>query len=116
MYGEDATSRHEEQISFARAVPLGFKVLFSEIHWQILRGLRNWEIVQMRKRLSREYEKLGQLLEKQSNGTAGSEQQEEIDLCRRQIDFLSREVEHLETQLRNLRRDLIARRRKKWGV
>ena len=116
MQTSNATPGRQEHISITRAVSLGFKVLLSEIHWQILRGLRNWEIVQMRNRLSKEYERLGQLLEKQSDGQNDSQHQEEIDLCRKQVDFLSREVEHLQTQLRNLRLEIIDRRRRKWGV
>jgi hypothetical protein len=106
----------QQQLPIGRTISLGFKVLFSELHWQILRGLRNWEIKQMRSRLSKEYEKLGKLLESHSASTSDNDRQSEIDLCRKQVDFLSREVEHLQTQLRNLRRDIIARRRKKWNV
>ncbi|MCF8085525.1 MAG: hypothetical protein K9J48_01405 [Desulfohalobiaceae bacterium] len=114
MQESNVTSRRD--ISMARAVPLGFKVLFSEIHWEILRGLRNWEIADLQKRLAKEYERLGQLLEQEGSESAKSKQQSEIDLCRKQIAFLSREVEHLQTQLRNLRQDIIAKRRKKWDV
>lgn len=113
---ESDISGRQQELSIAQAVPMGFKVLFSEIYWQILRGLRNWEIKQMRSRLSKEYEKLGKLLESNAAGTSDSDRQSEIDLCRKQVDFLSREVEHLQTQLQNLRRDIIARRRKKWNV
>lgn len=115
MPESDITGR-QQQLPIAQAVSLGFKVLFSELHWQILRGLRIWEIKQMRSRLSKEYEKLGKLLESQGGGSEGSDRQSEIDICRKQIDFLSREVEHLQSQLRNLRRDIIAKRRKKWNV
>jgi len=115
MPESDITGR-QEQLPISQALSLGFKVLFSEIHWQILRGLRLWEIKQMHSRLSKEYEKLGKLLESQSAGTSDNDRQSEIDLCRKQVDFLSREVEHLQTQLRNLRRDIIAKRRKKWDV
>ena len=113
---ENNITDRQHQLSIAQAVPIGFKVIFSEIYWQILRGLRNWEIKQMRSRLSKEYEKLGKLLESHAAGTSDSDRQSEIDLCRKQIDFLSREVEHLQTQLQNLRRDIIARRRKKWDI
>jgi len=114
MQESNLTSRQD--ISVARAIPLGFMVLFSEIHWQILRGLRNWEIAELQKRMSKEYERLGKLLEQESGESAKKAAQPEIDLCRKQIDFLSREVEHLQTQLRNLRQDIIAKRRKKWDV
>ncbi|MCF8030520.1 MAG: hypothetical protein K9K39_06460 [Desulfohalobiaceae bacterium] len=110
------TTPQESQISFWRAVPLGFKVLFSEIHWQILRGLRNWEIRQLQNKLSKEYERLGKLLEQESKGSDKGKKQSEIDLCRRQIEFLSREVEHLQSQLHNLRQEIIDKRRKKWDL
>ncbi len=101
-----------EQISFFGAVSLGLKVLFSELYWQTLRGLRLWEIRQMQSRLSREYEKLGRLLEDQDR----EEMDPDIDLCRKQIDFLSKEVEFLQSQLQKLRQDLISRRIQKWGL
>jgi hypothetical protein len=105
-----------QQLSIVQTLSLGFKVLISEIHWQILRGLRSWEIRQMRSRLAKEYERLGKLLETQAGGAADGDRQAELDLCRKQIDFLTREVDHLQTQLWKLRRDIIARRRTKWGV
>ena len=110
------TTPQEPQISYWRAVPLGFKVLFSEIHWQILRGLRNWEIRQLQNKLSKEYERLGKLLEQEANFSDKGKTQSEIDLSRKQIGFLSREVEYLQSQLQNLRREVIAKRQKKWDL
>lgn len=114
MQESNLTSRQD--ISVARAVPLGFKVLFNEIHWEILRGLRNWEIADLQNRMAKEYERLGKLLEQPKSTSDDSSRETEIDLCRKQIAFLSREVEHLQAQLRDLRRDIIAKRRKKWNV
>jgi len=105
----------QPRISFFRAVPLGLKVLLSEIYWQLLKGLRTWEIRQMQSRLNREYEKLGRLLEEQTKGVR-EERDSEIELCRKQIDFLSREVHHLQEQLGNLRNDLLLRRKRAWGL
>ncbi len=113
---DNCTTPQEPQISFWRAVPLGFKVLFSESHWQILRGLRNWEIRQLQNKLSKEYERLGKLLEQEANDSDQGKMQSEIDLCRKQIGFLSREVEHLQSQLKNLRQEIIDKRQKKWDL
>jgi flagellar biosynthesis chaperone FliJ len=110
------TTPQEPQISYWRAVPLGFKVLFSEIHWQILRGLRNWEIRQLQNKLSKEYERLGKLLEKETSVSDQGKTQSEIELCRKQIGFLSSEVEHLQSQLQNLRQEIIHKRQKKWDL
>lgn len=113
---QESNVNSRQDISVTRAVTLGFRVLFSEIHWEIQRGLRNWEIADLQNRMAKEYERLGKLLEQEGGESAKNTLQSEIDLCRKQIAFLSREVEHLQTQLRNLRQDIIARRRKKWNV
>ncbi len=104
------------QLSLFESLSLGFKVLFSEIHWHIIRGLRSWEIRQMRQRLNQEYKRLGELLSSREGQPASREQdvEAEIDLCRKQIDFLKGEVDYLESELDELRRSTIERRRQKW--
>jgi hypothetical protein len=106
------------QLSHFEALSLGLKVLFSEIHWHIIRGLRSWEIRQMHHRLNKEYKRLGQLLSSRE-GASGSEEEDvqgEIDLCRKQIDFLKGEVDYLQSELNELRRSSIEKRRRKWCI
>jgi len=101
------------ELSFLEAFTLGIKVIFSEIHWHLLRGLRLWEIKQLKRRLENEYQKMGQLSRKESE-TQEFESQKE--LCNNQIEFLEKEIEFLEKELEKLHNDIISKRRQKWVV
>ena len=118
MEQSQTTYPEGRQLSHFEALSLGLKVLFSEIHWHIIRGLRSWEIRQMQQRLNKEYKRLGELLSSQEGASAakGEDVQGEIDLCRKQIDFLKGEVDYLQSELDELRRSAIERRRRKWCV
>lgn len=99
-----------------RILVLGFKVIFSELWWSVIRWLRSLEIRQMEKRLKKEYETLGRLEGRAEHESLSAGEESEMALCRKQIDFLSSELDHLRTDLRNLRQSVIDRRRQKWNI
>ncbi len=101
------------ELSFWETFTLGIRVLFSEMHWHLLRGLRVWEIKQLNKRLEKEYQKMGELSRQE---VEDSEIQSQKELCNNQIEFLEKEIDFLENELQRLRNDNIAKRRQKWGV
>lgn len=108
-------SRQNMQLSFIEAFPIGIKVLFGEIHWHILRGLRLLEIKQMKKRLENEYQKLGELSRENQN-SQNQEIESQREICNKQIEFLEKEIDYLEKDLEKLRTDMISRRREKWNI
>ena len=108
------TARNENvELSFLEAFTLGIRVIISEIHWQLLRGLRVWEIKQLKRRLEKEYQKMGQL---SRQAEENPETQSQKELCNNQIEFLEKEIDFLEKELEKLRKDIISRRRQKWVV
>lgn len=107
-------TNQNSDLSFVRCLSLGFKVVLEEIHWNIIRGLRAWEIKQLNQRLQREYQIMGKLT---LGKTEDSDQQEsEIDLCKKQIEFLEQEIDFLKKDLNDLRENIILQRRQKWGI
>jgi len=103
-------------LSLPRTLSLGIRVVLSEIHWSILRGLRAWEIRQLNRRLQREYRSYGELTARKEKQGDPQGVDSEIELCRKQIEFLEKEIEHLRHDLHDLRRNKIQRRRRKWAV
>jgi hypothetical protein len=99
-----------------RSISLTLRVMASELYWSLLRGLRNWEIKQLQKRLHREYQELGRLNRQKEQGQADSEQEQQMELCRQQIDFLERELQFLQQELQRVRQDLVTNRCSKWEI
>ncbi|NCD24529.1 MAG: hypothetical protein EOL86_02875 [Deltaproteobacteria bacterium] len=89
----------------------GFKVLASETKWVFIKGVRRWEIRQMKKRLSEEYQNLGKsYAEAQAKGGLFDPHSSDNDLTLKQIVFLREEITHLEQDLVNTRAEFVAKR------
>ena len=94
----------------------GWKVLFSELKWSIIKGCRQCEIKQLKKRLQEEYANLGRCIYTQIEDSPSSTpdiSEPETDLALKQISFLKDEIIHLEKELVQTRQEYIERRMKK---
>jgi cob(I)alamin adenosyltransferase len=94
--------------SLLKSISLSIKVLVSEIHWNIIKGLRKWEIKELKKRLDREYLTLGKLTFHLNE--KDDEQKSQVELTKQQIEFLEKEIKSLENELVNLREQIIKNR------
>ncbi len=94
---------------------LGIKALGAEVHWNLLRLLREFEIKQLDKRLLQEYEQLGRLhagpLEQDAE-----DWESEKETCHKQIAFLEKEIAFLRAELENLRASVIQERLERWNL
>ena len=97
--------------SLFKSIPLSIKAIISEVHFNIIKGLRKWEIKDLKKRLEREYINLGKLYYNLQEGD--EKQQEQIDLTKKQIEFLEKEIAYLEKQIEELRDQIIRKRTEK---
>lgn len=89
----------------------GFKVLASETKWVFIKGVRRWEIRQMEKRLTEEYQTLGKsYAESQAKGGLFDPRASDNDLTLKQITFLREEIAHLEHDLTATRAEYVAKR------
>ncbi len=94
--------------SILESISLSIMALFSEIHWNVIKGLRKWEIKELKKRLDKEYLTLGKLV--YNFNEEDKEQLEKIDLAKQQIEFLENEIKSLEKELQDLRDKIIKNR------
>jgi hypothetical protein len=100
-----------------RLILTGWKVLFSELKWSLIKICRQWEIRQLKKRLHQEYTNLGRYIYAQVEelpSTAPDLSEPETDLALKQISFLKDEIAHLEKELVQTRQEYIERRIKKF--
>lgn len=99
---------------------LGLLVLASELRWIVLRGLRELEIRQMRKRLNQEYLILGRCAERMARAGAGTAEAEQIrrdsDLSLRQVAFLKQELALLGDERERSRGEYVRRRVSNWNL
>ncbi len=106
--------------SFWATLVLGLRVLFSEIKWLFLKGLRVFEQSQLRRRLRQEYTELGKSVAGQLMGiSAGSPlppPRQATLLAVRQLEFLQEEIAHLEKEREQLRREFVEKRRQRLGI
>ncbi|WP_457571895.1 hypothetical protein [Desulfovulcanus sp.] len=94
----------------------GWKVLFSELKWSVIKICRQWEIRQLKKRLDQEYTNLGRCIyaQVQELPTGSPDLSDpETDLALKQISFLKDEIAHLEKELAQTRQEYIQRRKEK---
>ncbi|MFO8031718.1 MAG: hypothetical protein R6U22_04175 [Desulfohalobiaceae bacterium] len=105
-----------QDLPILRSISLGLRVMGSELHWSIIRGLRGWEIKQMQNRLQQEYQELGKLNRQKEQGQADSDQEQKMELCKQQIDFLERELQFLQQELQRVRQDMLTQRCSKWEI
>ncbi|TVR00028.1 MAG: hypothetical protein EA399_06140 [Desulfovibrionales bacterium] len=104
-----------------RTFLLAMKVLGSEFKWIIIAGLRNWEISQLRKRLTQEYRNLG-MIEAVGAGLNLAKNDQELalfdekELTIQQIAFLLDEIAYLKAQLLEERQEYVRRRARKWKL
>ncbi|GAB6888018.1 hypothetical protein JCM13304A_15160 [Desulfothermus okinawensis JCM 13304] len=94
--------------SLLQTIPLSIKAIISEVHFNIIKGLRKWEIKDLKKRLDREYLNLGKLYYNLKEDDEN--QQEQIEVAKKQIEFLESEISSLEKQIENLRDEIIKKR------
>jgi len=100
-----------------RLILTGWKVLFAELKWSVIKICRQWEIKQLKKRLDQEYTNLGRCIYAQiQEFPPGSldTSEPETDLALKQISFLKDEIAHLEKELVEIRQELIQRRKQKF--
>ncbi len=99
---------------------LGLLVLGSELRWIVLRGLRELEIRQMRKRLNQEYLTLGRCAERMSLTDAGTAEAEQLQrdnaLSLGQVAFLKQEIALLEKERERSRGEYVRRRVSNWNL
>ena len=104
--------------SVASTLALGLKVLASEYKWLGLKGMRAFEIRQMKRRLDQEYTVLGRALSKILTDPEAKKASFPIDedtrLILRQISFLRDEISLLEEEREQLREHFVARRKEAW--
>lgn len=94
--------------SVLKSIPLSIKAIISEVHFNIIRSLRGWEIKDLKKRLDREYINLGKLYYNLEEGD--EKQQEQIELTKNQIEFLEKEIASLEKQIEELKGQIVKKR------
>lgn len=116
MANTTTNAQETSEFGFVQTILLGWKVLLSELHWQILRGLRSWEIRQIEQRLQREYQTLGRLLSNRKQDQESEDSDSEVELCQKQIDFLTKEIDFLKQELNNLRVTIVDQRCQKWSL
>lgn len=97
-------------MSIFKTISLGVKSIFSEVHWNVIKGLRKWEIKELKKKLDREYLKLGKLYYGLKEDD--EEAKKEIELAKNQIDFLETEINSLEKEMESLRDKIVKERSK----
>lgn len=105
---------------------LGIRVIFSELSWLGLKGLRAWELQQLKKRLAQEHTALGIAVAADLKG-----REPEYDLGRKvelpalgddsvlamkQVRFLETEIAHLRSERQTMRQQFEARLRRKFGL
>lgn len=99
---------------------LGLRVLGSELHWIFLRGLRELEILQLRKRLNQEYLALGRCAEHMAQVEADKAEAARIrrdhELSLRQVSFLKQEIALLRVEKERSRGEYVRRRVCKWNL
>lgn len=112
---------------FANLV-LGLKVLLGELQWIGLKGLRAFELRQLRKRLKEECATLGEAVARQladkepgEPGEPGADTplppcDERTRLALKQVRFLEDEIEHLVRERQRMREEFEARRKSSLGV
>ena len=95
------------------ALTLGLTVLGSELKWLAVKGVRSFELRQLRRRLDEEYALLGRLTaELAAAGESASQGHEDVRLALGQIDFLREEIARLEDE-RRLSRDAFVNERRR---
>lgn len=89
----------------------GWRIIFSELKWVVIRTCRQWEIRQLQKRLTREMTSLGKCIFHQtSSGTEIDIQEPETDLALKQVSFLQDEIQYLKNELSKTRQEFINKR------
>ncbi len=102
--------RQQKAMSILKIISLCVKSIFSEVHWNVIKGLRKWEIKDLKKRLDSEYAKLGKLY----YGLKEDDEKslKEIEFVKNQIDYLETEIDALEKDIENLRHKMVKERSK----
>jgi len=95
-----------------RIIFTGWKIIFSETKWAVIRTCRVWEIRQLKKRLDQEFSNLGQSVFNQARTepTRIDPKDPETDLALKQVSFLQEEIHHLQNELDRTRQEFINKR------
>lgn len=104
------------KLPLLKSLQLGIKVLVSELHWNIIKGLRTWEIKQMNSRLLREYQRLGQLVVQQDKNPEQEGLEKNLEEAKSQVEFLEGELAFLKNDLAKVREDMLKKRTENWGI
>ncbi|THB66176.1 MAG: hypothetical protein D6E12_11175 [Desulfovibrio sp.] len=117
-----ALAKPHDQDSLVGNVMLGLKVVGGELKWLVQRGVRSFELKQLRKRLLDEYTFLGQLtahrlnqaepLDPEAITDEALARDENVQLAIKQIDFLREEIALLQGEQQTKREAMLASRRK----
>jgi hypothetical protein len=117
--GNNSKNSLRELAALPSAVARGLKVLASELKWQLVQIIRGLEIRQMKKRLMREYQTLGEITYARMLKAGETEPMPPPDkrmiVSAKQIDFLLDEMEHLRAESGKMRDELVQSRSKDLG-
>ncbi len=106
--GKDMDVASEVRPSLFQSIGLGIRVIFCEMHWNVIRALRQWEIKELEKRLDRKYSEFGRLIYREK--ALDAEEKKAVDALKEEIGFLEEEIRHLREELFRLREDIIRKR------
>ena len=117
--GNNSKNSLRELAALPAAVARGLKVLGSELKWQLIQVIRGLEIRQMKKRLMREYQALGEITHARMLKYGENEPMPQPDkkmlVSAKQIDFLLDEMAHLRAESGRMRTELVQSRSKDLG-
>ncbi len=101
---------------------LGLRVLLGELQWIGLKGLRAFELKQLKKRRREECTALGEAVAEQLQGVEASTEtplppcNDQTLLALKQIRFLDDEIDQLARERKNMREEFETRRKASLGV
>ncbi len=108
---KDAEVTYEVRPSLFGTIKLGIKAIVGEIHWNVIRFLRQWEIRELKRRLEKRYSEFGRLVYREKY--MGDEEKNKLEELKEEIGFLEEEIASLEKELGELRSRIIKERQEK---
>lgn len=108
--GKEGVCTQGKAMSIFKTISLSVKAICSEVHFNVIKALRKWEIRELKKRLDREYLTLGKLYYNLKEDD--EETLKKIELAKNQIDFLEEEISSLEKEISTLREKIVEDRSK----
>ncbi len=108
---KDVNTTYEFTPSLFGTIKLGIRAIAGEIHWNIIRFLRQWEIKELKARLDRQYMEFGRLIYRDKD--IGEEEKKRLDSLREEIGSLEEEISYLEQEIEELRTRMIKERQER---